>query len=196
MPKKLDLTGKIFGLVRCDSQAPSKSGKTYWNCSCIKCGMTKVIQGSHLTSGATKTCGCECQLDGITTMNQKKICEICGKEFTIINHGWVRKFCYECSPKIDDNCTNAQQITIKRRALKEMLIQYKGGKCERCGYNKCNRALEFHHLDPTKKDFGVSQNINRNINDLKAEVDKCILLCSNCHAEVHQELYEQGLLNE
>jgi len=43
MPKKLDLTGKIFGLVRCDSQAPSKSGKTYWNCSCIKCGMTKVI---------------------------------------------------------------------------------------------------------------------------------------------------------
>ena len=77
-----------------------------------------------------------------------------------------------------------------------MLIAYKGGKCERCGYNKCNRALEFHHLDPTQKDFGISKHINRNINDLKAEVDKCILLCSNCHAEVHQELYEQGLISE
>lgn len=77
-----------------------------------------------------------------------------------------------------------------------MLLNYKGGKCQRCGYNKCNRALEFHHIDPSKKDFGISKNINRNIEDLKREVDKCILLCSNCHAEVHQELYEQGLINE
>lgn len=69
-----------------------------------------------------------------------------------------------------------------------MLIAYKGGRCERCGYNKCNRALEFHHMDPSIKEFGISTNINRNIDELKAEVDKCILLCSNCHAEVHDEL--------
>ena len=77
-----------------------------------------------------------------------------------------------------------------------MLITYKGGKCERCGYNKCNRAVEFHHLDPSKKDFGISNHINRNIEELKSEIDKCILLCSNCHAEVHQELYDEGLLKE
>lgn len=73
-----------------------------------------------------------------------------------------------------------------------MLIEYKGGKCERCGYNKSMRALEFHHLDPSEKDFGISKQINRNIDDLKKEVDKCILLCSNCHAEIHEELYNKG----
>lgn len=81
---------------------------------------------------------------------------------------------------------------IKRRAIKKMLIEYKGGKCERCGYNKSMRALEFHHLDPSEKDFGISKQINRNIDDLKKEVDKCILLCSNCHAEIHEELYNKG----
>ena len=80
--------------------------------------------------------------------------------------------------------------------MKKALIKYKGGACCKCGYNKCLRALEFHHLDPTMKDFGISKRINRNIDELKAEVDKCILLCSNCHAEVHQELYEQGLISE
>ena len=58
MPSKIDLVGKIFGLIKVGSPAPSRSGKTYWNCSCIKCGATKIIQGSHLTTGVTKTCGC------------------------------------------------------------------------------------------------------------------------------------------
>ena len=66
------------------------------------------------------------------------------------------------------------------------------GKCERCGYNKCIRALEFHHLNPSEKDFGLSRCLTKNVKLLKAEADKCILLCSNCHAEIHQELYEQG----
>ena len=69
-----------------------------------------------------------------------------------------------------------------------MLIAYKGGKCERCGYNKTPRALEFHHLNPEEKDFGISEILTRSIQSLKDEVDKCILLCSNCHAEIHEEL--------
>lgn len=129
----------------------------------------------------------------------KRICLICGQEFEIRNKGWSRKYCYNCSPKINEvgvRSEHAYNITIKRRALKKMLIEYKGGKCERCGYNKCSRALEFHHLDPSIKDFSISKHINRDIDKLKAEVDKCILLCSNCHAEIHQELYEQGLISE
>ena len=73
-----------------------------------------------------------------------------------------------------------------------MLIQYAGGACQHCGYNKCIRALEFHHVDPTQKDFGISRTLTKSVAKLKEEVSKCILLCSNCHAEIHQELYEQG----
>ena len=121
-----------------------------------------------------------------------KICEICGNSFEIIDNGWTRKYCYNCSPHIDENMTNAQAVTIKRRAIKKMLIDYKGGKCEKCGYDKCMRALEFHHLNPNEKDFGLSKNLSKSISALKAEADKCILLCSNCHAEEHQRLYEEG----
>lgn len=121
-----------------------------------------------------------------------KICEICGNSFEIIDKGWTRKYCYNCSPHEDENMSHTQAITIKRRAIKKMLIDYKGGKCERCGYDKCMRALEFHHLNPNEKDFGLSRCLTKSILALKAEVDKCILLCSNCHAEEHQRLYEEG----
>lgn len=121
-----------------------------------------------------------------------RICEICGKEFEIIDNGWTRKYCYECSPHEDENCSHADAVTIKRRSIKQMLIKYKGGACCRCGYDACSRALEFHHMDPECKDFGVSKVLTRSVASLKEEVDKCILLCSNCHAEEHQRLYEAG----
>lgn len=121
-----------------------------------------------------------------------RICEICEKPFEIMDGGWTRKYCYECSPHEDENMTHAQAVTIKRRAIKKMLIEYKGGKCSRCGYDKCMRALEFHHLNPQEKDFHPSKNLSKSIKSLKDEVDKCILLCSNCHAEEHQRLYEEG----
>lgn len=73
-----------------------------------------------------------------------------------------------------------------------MLVDYAGGKCSRCGYNKSKRALEFHHTDPNIKDFGISKCITKNIAFQKKEVDKCVLVCSNCHAEIHEELYLQG----
>ena len=117
-----------------------------------------------------------------------RICEICGQEFDIIDNGWTRKYCYTCSPHEDEHMSHSQAVTIKRRAIKTALINYKGGKCCRCGYNKCARALEFHHLDASQKDFGVSRNLAKDMNKLKQEVDKCILVCSNCHAEIHDEL--------
>ena len=125
-------------------------------------------------------------------MNKERKCEICDKTFQIMDLGWTRKYCYECSPHEDENCSHAQAVTIKRRAIKKALIKYAGGKCQKCGYNSCLRALEFHHLDPTQKDFGISKTITKNIQTLKLEVDKCVLLCSNCHAEEHQHLYELG----
>lgn len=77
-------------------------------------------------------------------------------------------------------------VAKRRRKMREMAIEYGGGKCQRCGYKKCVGALTFHHLDPSKKDFGVSANgITRSWLKTKAEIDKCILLCMNCHAEEH-----------
>jgi hypothetical protein len=67
-----------------------------------------------------------------------------------------------------------------------MAIEYKGGRCQICGYNRCSEALEFHHPDPTQKDFGISQKgYTRSWEKVKEETDKCILLRANCHREVH-----------
>lgn len=70
-----------------------------------------------------------------------------------------------------------------------MAIAYKGGKCEHCGYCKCDKALEFHHRDPSEKDFGISyKGETRSFDRIKVELDKCILLCANCHREEHERL--------
>ena len=73
------------------------------------------------------------------------------------------------------------------KKTKEKLIEYKGGKCQICGYNKCISALEFHHLDPSQKDFNISGG-TKSFEKAKIEVDKCVLVCSNCHREIHAGL--------
>ena len=81
---------------------------------------------------------------------------------------------------------NSQSVIEWRRRTKIKLIKYKGGKCEICGYNKCIDALEFHHKDPKQKDFNISKmGYGRKFEILLKEVDKCNLLCSNCHREIH-----------
>lgn len=186
MPKLVDLTGEIFGTAKVLSKSFSRKGKVYWLCECIICGKQKIIQGSHLKAGSTKSCGCNCNFDKNLIKNKK--CEICGNNFVIMNNAWTRKYCYECSPHEDENMSHAAAVTIKRKAIKKALVLYKGGKCEKCGYNKCLSALEFHHLNPKEKDFGLSDNLTKDFNLLKREVDKCILVCSNCHKEIHEEL--------
>lgn len=86
-------------------------------------------------------------------------------------------FCIPCT-KVD--------ATERQRRLKLEALEYKGGSCEKCGYDKCPGALGFHHLDPSQKDFGISRVRGRNLNEIiKKELDKCMLLCANCHAETH-----------
>jgi len=82
---------------------------------------------------------------------------------------------------------NSRKSMRWRRDSKRKLIEYKGGKCQVCGYNKdCPRAYHFHHRDPATKLFGISQKgCTIAWEKLKAEADKCDLLCSNCHAETH-----------
>lgn len=81
-------------------------------------------------------------------------------------------------------CTNLQ--TVKRtRDLKSKAVDYKGGACMKCGYDRFIGALEFHHLDPDEKDFNISSKKSISLESIILELDKCILLCSNCHKEAH-----------
>ena len=79
----------------------------------------------------------------------------------------------------------------KERGLKRKmeLIIMKGMKCEKCGYDKNISALEFHHIDPSKKSFQLDMRHLSNASKEKIieESNKCILLCSNCHREFHHE---------
>ena len=76
-----------------------------------------------------------------------------------------------------------------RNRVKLKLIEYKGGKCEKCSYNKCSWAFDFHHLDKNKKDFTLSSYLTLSWETIKKELDKCIMVCANCHREIHYEEY-------
>ena len=88
-------------------------------------------------------------------------------------------------------CVKCESEAVQRRRtkLKQIAVEYKGGSCSKCGYSKCSAALEFHHTDPTEKDFGIAAK-GRTMSEakMKAELDKCVMLCANCHREEHDLL--------
>jgi 5-methylcytosine-specific restriction endonuclease McrA len=82
-----------------------------------------------------------------------------------------------------------QTVQKRRRKLREKAINYKGGHCQVCGYSKCPEALEFHHLHSDGKNFGISdKGYTRSWRNIAEELDKGVLLCANCHREVHSGL--------
>lgn len=84
-----------------------------------------------------------------------------------------------------------EQVTARRRRVKQILVEEAGGRCTLCGYDRCQRALEFHHIDPSQKRFPLAhRGLSQGIAKLRAEAAKCILLCSNCHAEVEDGLVD------
>ena len=186
MPKAIDLTNKKFGLLTALYRVSSKNHHTYWMCQC-ECGNQKEIQTSHLTCGLVASCGCQ-KLTGSNNINknflpQEQQCPICQKKF--INKQKNRHYCYECIP---EGISSDKRQLAKARAFKHFLVKYKGGKCEICGYNKCEGALDFHHKNPQEKDVEISKwdfNYNQDIQIYLKEVDKCMLLCANCHREQH-----------
>lgn len=96
-----------------------------------------------------------------------------------------------CSTK----CKNKGTVTTFRYEQKKKAIEYKGGQCKICGYNKYHGALHFHHLDPKLKDFSLSKTGQTYVwEDVQKELDKCILLCANCHAEVHAHMHEEYIV--
>lgn len=70
---------------------------------------------------------------------------------------------------------------------KQKAVNHLGGKCSKCGYNKCLNALDFHHLDPLKKDIAPAKVLSRSWDNILKEINKCIVLCANCHRELHSK---------
>jgi len=103
-------------------------------------------------------------------------CRECGRQYEYDpRKGHQTELCNSCN-------ANHRRVEVKSRC-----VAYKGGKCERCGYSRCLRAMHFHHVNGVNKEFTVAKKMSWRWSRVKAELDKCALLCANCHCEVHDE---------
>ncbi len=186
--------------INCNSEILSISAKKFCSRSCSVSYNNKQNPKRKL-EGKCKTCNKQisssriyCSLCIKQARSQKSIngqefktCKICkeNKHYTLFYGNKDKSFPY-CK-----SCESSR-VKIQQRDFKQKCISYKGGKCQNCGYNKCNAALEFHHLEPEHKDFSISH-FNKRSWDLNKELvmielDKCILLCANCHREIHTSM--------
>lgn len=101
-----------------------------------------------------------------------------------------KKF-YGKKNRICADCQNRYNIE-KGRANKEKVRKYLGGKCKYCGYDKHLVALDIHHTDPSKKDPNFSSMRGWSWERIKKELEHCELVCRNCHAVIHEEIYNLG----
>jgi hypothetical protein len=118
--------------------------------------------------------------------NYDKKCEVCDTHLI----GKQQKFCSkQCKMT---TCYKSINLNLKKRRKerRDSIIELKGGKCIRCGYSKCNDALHFHHREPELKKFELSRTeiLNHTFDIILEEVNKCDLLCANCHAELHSSV--------
>jgi hypothetical protein len=134
----------------------------------------------------------------------KKICKDCGKEklcswqssFTQTGKPEYRARCDECFKKYLHKIRTTdkyRKLRNKRRKIdllkkKKIMVDYLGGKCSKCGYNKSLSALTFHHRNPKEKEYELGHIKDNNWQRVKKELDKCDLVCFNCHMEIHEEL--------
>ncbi len=116
-------------------------------------------------------------------------CIICEEEFKIIKNGrggLNRKICYSCMP---DKLNKYERNSLRRKLFMEKTTLHKLNMgCCKCGYNKCSNALEWHHVDGDNKINEPSNILRYSLDDYLKEIEKCILLCSNCHREYHENI--------
>jgi transposase-like protein len=103
----------------------------------------------------------ECERHGVT-------------EFVLEGRGYYR--CKRC---------RSAAVARRRRTIKRQLVEEAGGACAVCGYSRWLGALQFHHVESHSKEFHLAQGgYSRSIARSRAEMEKCVLLCANCHSEV------------
>lgn len=113
----------------------------------------------------------------------ERCCKQCGK-----------RYMYDYRHKGNDRAYTCETCKMKERNVRRkiMAILYKGGKCEHCGYGKIHEAMDFHHTDASTKEFSIGQAYRLSWKRITTELDKCILVCANCHRELHALLAQQA----
>ena len=146
---------------------------------CTVCG-----QDMETKKTTKKYCSRKCESEARKNRipNQlDRVCLICDTSFILKNSlANQRQCCYDCMP---DGVQLTRGMFISK--LKEKFQT----RCQKCGYNNYTGALEFHHIDPSQKDFTIS-NMDFKLKDAVEEIKKCVLLCSNCHKELHANLWD------
>jgi len=117
---------------------------------------------------------------GLTTVipNTRYTCRGCGLDG---KENFYKDTPYQCK-----SCWNKRTYKSAIDKVAEYMDSRGGAKCQRCGYDKCSAALEFHHRVPSEKDPAWHRGWS--LPKLKEELDKCDILCANCHREVHSEM--------
>ncbi len=164
--KKCD--GPLPYTIRIDGKKKNLGNRKY----CLTCspwGAHNTVKLHELAAGDGLFIACSC----------KK----CGRDFAYEKKkGHTRSQCNTC------------MVNRRRPVRKVAAVRYKGGACLVCGYRRCVSAMDFHHLDPTCKDFAISTAYLLAEDTLREELDKCVLLCCRCHSEVHDGLIDRHSL--
>lgn len=122
-----------------------------------------------------------------------KTCKTCKRTFHVSSFqssGWSKRkdgTKYKNYKSQCKECFNKQERTKYHTQMDILNIIW---KCQLCGYDKCKAALDFHHIDPSQKEFAI-RGISRktiHLDKMKTEIAKCILLCARCHREVHDDI--------
>ena len=113
-------------------------------------------------------------------------CTVCGKLLKLTGYERWKKVCSACMHK-----RHRPKVRIERAAL---LAQF-GGRCQACGYDRCQAALHLHHIDSSEK-YDWSGSGKTSIREIHAYPERFRLLCANCHIELHEELRKEQTVAE
>lgn len=109
-------------------------------------------------------------------------------EFLLLKNNKLSPYCKSCKKSLYKD---------KRQQFKEQIVNLKGKKCQNCGYDNCLAALDLHHINPTEKEISFNKSGLVLTDKIIKELDKCILLCSNCHREIHNNYLKiEEILNK
>jgi hypothetical protein len=147
---------------------------------CVKCGVPYTFQNRTRNYSTMTTCS-QCT----RTLRERKLkCRHCHKPYVFARKGGR----HYCTQELCHVCVGRKQYLKRKR----MAVEYKGGACQECGYHKCLNSLVFHHRNPKNKEHGIQHLLSRRVcwERMRRELDKCDLLCANCHGETHEDLFD------